>query len=107
MVIHREVDDTPAKLKQRLARIAVAFVLLDGVIHRLLGQAVLQFKGDHRQTVDKSAQIQRALVLSAEVQLPRDAEAVLRMALHRLGVLWRRRAIEQVKAQSPMLDAVA
>ena len=107
MVIHREVNDTPAKLKQRLAWVSVAFVLLDGVIHRLLGQAVLQFKGDHRQPVDKSAQIQRALVLSAEVQLARYAEAVLRMALHRLSVLWRRRAVKEVKAQSPMLDSVA
>ena len=107
MVIHREVNDTPAKLKQRLARIAVAFVLLDGVIHRLLGQVVLQLKSDHRQTVDESTQIQRALVLSAEVQLPRDAEAVLRMALHCLGVLRRRCAVEQVKAKRSVLDAVA
>ncbi len=32
MVIHRKVNDAAAELKQRLAWIAVAFVLLDGVL---------------------------------------------------------------------------
>ena len=97
-----------AKGKQRLARIAVAFVLLHRVVHRLLGQAVLQLEGDYRQAVDEGAQIQRTLALIAAVmELAGDAETVGGMPCHRLGVCRRRCAVEQVEAQRPVLDALA
>ena len=81
--------------------------MLDGVVDRLLGQAVLQLKRDDRQPVDEGTQIQRPLVFPAEVQLPRDAESVLPMALHRLRVLGRGLAVEKIETQRPVLDAVA
>ena len=59
-VVHREMHDAAAELEQPLARIAVAPVLLDGILDRLLGQAVLQLKGGDRQAVDEQAQVQRA-----------------------------------------------
>ena len=45
LVIHGEVHDAAAELEEPLARVAVALVLLDGVLDRLLGQAVLQLEG--------------------------------------------------------------
>ena len=67
----------PARRASR-AWFAVALVLLDSVVHRLLGQAVLQLEGGDRQAVDEQAQVQGKLGLVAAVaQLPGDAEAVL------------------------------
>jgi len=52
-----------AKLEQFLARIAVGHVLPHRVIHRLLGEAVFQFKSGDWQAVDKKPHIQRKLRL--------------------------------------------
>src|SRR5690606_10415371 len=38
VVVHGEMDDAAAELEQQLLRIAVALVLLDRVLDRLLGQ---------------------------------------------------------------------
>jgi len=51
-VVHRKVNDASAKLEQPLARIAVAPVLRDGVVHGLFGEAVLQLERGDRQAVD-------------------------------------------------------
>ena len=59
-VVHREVHHAAAELEQPLARVAVALVLLDRVLDRLLGQAVLQLEGGDRQAVDEQAQVERA-----------------------------------------------
>ena len=58
-VVHREVDDAAAELEEQLPRVAVALVLLDGVLDGLLGQAVLQLEGGDRQAVDEQAQVER------------------------------------------------
>ncbi len=77
VVVHGEVHDAAAELEELLARVAVALVLLDGVVDRLLGQAVLQLEGGDRQAVDEEAEVERALRLVAAVaELARDAEAV-------------------------------
>jgi hypothetical protein len=47
------VHDAAAELEELLARVAVALVLLDGVLDGLLGEAVLQLEGDQRQAVDE------------------------------------------------------
>ena len=71
------MHDAAAELEQQLPRIAVALVLLDGVLDRLLGQAVLQLERGDRQAVDEQAEVERELRLVAAVaQLPGDAEAV-------------------------------
>ena len=89
-VVDGEVDDAAAELEQLLARVAVALVLLDGVLDGLLGQAVLQLEGGDRQAVDEQAEVERELRLVAAVaELAGDAEAVLRVALRRLGVAGR------------------
>jgi hypothetical protein len=49
------VHDAAAELEQPLARVAVALVLLDGVLDGLLGEAVLQLEGGDGQAVDEQA----------------------------------------------------
>ena len=53
MVVDGEVGQTAAKLEELLAGVSVALVLLDGVSHRLLRQAVLELEGGDRQAVDE------------------------------------------------------
>lgn len=42
---------------------AVALVLLDGIVRCLLGETVLKLEGGYGQTVDEQAQVQRELSL--------------------------------------------
>ena len=106
--VHGEVGDAAARLEQLLARVAVALVLLDGVVDRLLGEAVLQLEGEDRQAVDEQPDVEGALGLVAAVaQLPGDGEAVLAEALPGLRVAGRRGAVEQVEVVRPVADAAA
>src|SRR5690606_33698917 len=90
------------------ARVPVALVLLEGVLDRLLGQAVLQLEGGDGQAVDEEAQVERALRLVAAVaELPGDAEAVRGISLGGLHVAGRRRAVEEVEVVRPVLEPVA
>ena len=108
VVVHREVDEATAKLKELLAGVSVALVLLDGVIHRLLGQAVLQLEGGDGQAVDEQAQVQGKLgLVQAVAELSRHAEAVLPVPRFGLLVTRRRRAVHQVDLVRPVLDALA
>ena len=52
MVVDREMYDAASELEQVLTRVAVALVLLDCVLDRLLGQAVLQLEGSDRQSLN-------------------------------------------------------
>ena len=86
-LIDREVGYAAPEFKQRLARVAVALVLLDRIVRRLLGEAVLQLEGENRQAVDEQPDVQGPLRLVAAVaKLPADREAVLLEALLRLHV---------------------
>ncbi len=97
MVVDCEVGQTAAKLEELLAGVSVALVLLDGVSHRLLRQAVLELEGGDRQAVDEQAQIQGKLALiPAVAELARHAEPVQPIEGQRLLVTPRRRAVEQV-----------
>ena len=107
-VVHREVDDAAAELEQQLARVAVALVLLDGVVDRLLGEAVLQLEGGDRQAVDEQRQVERELRLVAAVaQLAGDAEAVRARSARPPSRCPARRAVEQVEVVRAVLDAIA
>ena len=44
LVVHREVRHAATELKQQLPGITIALVLLDGILRRLLGDVVLEFK---------------------------------------------------------------
>ena len=106
LVVDGKMHDAAAELEEQLPRVAVAAVLLDGVLHRLLGQVVLQLKGGDGQAVDEQAQVQGAPRLVAAVaQLAGDAEAVGGKALGGLDVARRGRAVEQVQRVRAVLDA--
>src|SRR6185437_7963522 len=57
LIVHGKVSDAAAKLKEKFARVAVAFVLLHRVFHGLLGQTVLELEGRNRQAVEEEAQV--------------------------------------------------
>jgi len=108
LVIHGKVHHTAPELEEQLARIAVALVLLHGILHRLLGEAVLEFEGGYGQPVDEEAEIERELRLIAAVaQLPCDAEDVGGKARRGLRIAGRGGAVEQVHRQRSMLDSLA
>src|SRR5438309_8285376 len=94
VIVHRKVRDAPAELKELFARVAIANVLLNGVLDRLFGETILQFKGRDRQAVDKQPQVEGELRLIAAVtQLARDAEAIGSITLFCLFVARRRRTV--------------
>ena len=85
-LIHGKVGNTTAELKQLLPWVAVLPVLPDRIVHRLLGQVVLEFEGQDGQAVDEQTDVQRPLgFIAAIVQLAGGGEAVLPEAL--LGLL--------------------
>ena len=87
---------------------SVALVLLDGVAHRLLCQAVLQLEGGDGQAVDEQAQVQGKLgLIPAVVELPRHAEAILPVLDMSLLVARRRRTVHQVDLVRSVLDTLA
>ena len=78
VVVDGEVYEAASELEQLLTRVAVALVLLDRVLHRLLGEAVLELEGGDRQAVDEEAQVEGKLgVVAAVPKLSCDAETVL------------------------------
>ena len=108
-IVHREVHHTAPESKQWFARITVAAVLLHRVLHRLLGEAVLQLERGNGQTVDEQSQIERAACLVVAVgELARDREAVLGVQRLRLGITLRGRTEEEIEVTGGMvLDALA
>ena len=66
-VVHGEVHHAAAELEQQLARIAVALVLLDGILDGLLGEAVLQLEGGDGQAVDEQAEVEGAAAVSSRL----------------------------------------
>ena len=108
VLVDGEVRHAAAELEQLLARAAVAPVLPDRVVRRLLREVVLQLEGDHRQAVDEQRDVERPLRLVAAVaQLPRHREAVLREPFPRRRVPGRRRAVEQVQVVRAVPHAAA
>ena len=107
-LVHGEVRDAAPELEQLLARVAILLILQHRVVHRLLGKAVLQLEGEHRQPVDEQPDVQRPLrIVPAVAKLPRDREAVLLEPFLRLRVVSRGRAVEQIQVQRSVLDPVA
>ena len=58
VLIHREVGHAAAELEELLARIAVPLVLLHGIAHRLLGEAVLELEGEDGKAVDEESDVE-------------------------------------------------
>ena len=106
-LVHGEVRDAAPELEQFLARVAILLILQDRVCRCLLGEAVLQLEGEHRQPIDEQPDVQRPLrIVPAVTELPGDREAVLLEPFPRLRVVSRGRAVEQVHVQRPVLDPV-
>ena len=78
-----EVHHRPTQ--QRVLRIPVVAVLLDGLRHRLPGQAVLQLGRRNRHPVDEQAQVQRLVGSGLVGELPGDGQPVFAVALDQLG----------------------
>ena len=108
LVVDREVRHAPPEPEDQLARVAVALVLLDGLLDGLLGDVVLELEGRHRQPVDEDREIQgQGSGAGAEVQLPGDGEAVEGEQLAGPDVARRRRGVEEVDVVLAVLDALA
>jgi hypothetical protein len=107
-IIDREVNHAAAGLEQFFSAVAVALVLLDGILDRLLRQAVLEFERGDRQAVDEQRKIERVGgVVAAVAKLAGDREPVQREAPGGLGVAGRRGAMKQVHVVRTVLDPVA
>ena len=108
VVVHREVRHAPAEFEELLARVAVALVLLHGVLDRLFGEAVLQLERGDRQAVDEKAQVERELrLVPAVAELAGDTEAVGGVAILSFRVVRRGRSVEEIQVVRPVFDAVA
>ena len=71
------MDQTAAKFKQRLTRVAVGAVLLDGVVDVLAGPGVFQLQRGNCQAVDEEDYVHRFEGVGlAVMHLPGDAEDV-------------------------------
>jgi hypothetical protein len=107
MVIDRKMRHPAAELEQFLARIAVAFVLLDRILDGLLRQAVLQLESCDRQAVHEQSEIERVFARLAVAQLPGHRKSVLPEALRRFRIPGRRRPVEQGHFEGSMPKAPA
>ena len=108
VLVHREVGHAAAELEELLARVAVPLVLLHGIAHRLLGEAVLELEGEDGKAVDEESDVECALgIVLAVVELTGDGEAILLEAPLGLLVLGRGGSVEEVEFVGPMPDAVA
>ena len=54
-IVHRKMNHAAFELKQQFFGISVMLVLINSIIHILLGELVFQLKCNDRQTVDKHA----------------------------------------------------
>jgi hypothetical protein len=77
VVVQSEMHYAAPELKQLFPWVAVAPVLLDRILNRLFGKAILQLESGDGKAVDKQAQVQRsACFIQAVSQLTGNAEPV-------------------------------
>ncbi|MNJ35699.1 hypothetical protein D3C77_304520 [compost metagenome] len=62
--------------KNRLTRVPVVPVLMNGVSDGLASERVFELDRYHRNTVDRQHHIQRLFVLRAKTQLPSEPQAI-------------------------------
>ena len=106
-LVHREMGYAPAEFEQLLLGIPIQLVLLNGVAHGLLGEAVLQFESEHWETVDEQTDIQGPLRLVVAVtQLPGHGESVQLETLFGLLIPGRRGTVKQVQVERLVFQSV-
>ena len=77
LFIYGKMRHTAAKFEQLFVRVAVAPILLNCIFNRLLGQVILQLKGEYRQAVDEQSEVKRVLrICLAVMQLPGNRKTV-------------------------------
>ena len=97
-----------SEFEELLSRVAIALVLLHGVLDRLLGEAVLQLERGNRQAIDEQTEVKCALsLITAVAELACNREAVLGVAFSGGRVPERRRAIEEFDVIWPILAPLA
>ena len=88
-VVNCEVGEGAPEAEDQLLRAAVPAVLLDRVLDRLLGEAVLELERGDRQAVDEEAEVEGELRLIAAVaELAGNDEAVCGIPLGGGDVAW-------------------
>ena len=109
VVVHRKMRHAAPEREQFFARIAVPFVLFDGILRRLFGQAVFQFEGGDGKPVDEQAQsVQRQLrVVETVAKLAGYAETVLAIAFLCSNIFQRGSAVEKINLVRAVLYAAA
>ena len=107
-LVHREVRHAAAALEELLPRTAVLPVLPDRVVHRLLGEVVLELEGEDGEPVYEEPEIKRPpRLVPAVAKLAGDGEPVrCKKRSSRPRVLGRWRAVEEVQRVRAVLDAV-
>ena len=108
-VIHAEIgQNTLVELEAKLPRVAVIHPLPLGIIHRLAGALVFQFKGEHRDAVEHQHHIHTLFCIGGEVPLAIALDGVCRPLGSRRLIQGRLRLkIAHPKTQSTVLEAVA
>ena len=107
VVVDGEVDEAAPELEEFFVLVAVAFVLLNRIGHRLLGEAVLELEGGDGQPVDEEAEVEGELgVAGAVPELAGDAEAVQAIEGRGLVVAGGGGAVEEVEVVGAVVDPV-
>ena len=108
-MIHAEIgQNTLVELEAKLPRVAVIHPLPLGIIHRLAGALVFQFKGEHRDAVEHQHHIHTLFCIGGEVPLAIALDGVCRPLGSRRLIQGRLRLkIAHPKTQSTVLEAVA
>ena len=99
---------TPFEREQRVPRIAIFLILLNGICCRLTSEMILELNRDDRKTVDEQAKVEREFrSVNGIAKLPCHTEDILFKHLLRLLVVFRRREIEHDEIRRVGLHAVS
>src|SRR5688572_3213792 len=100
--------ETAAVREERLARVAIRFVLADRVLHVLRVQWVLQLGGEDRDAVQEEYEVEAVLVLRAVAHLANDREQARGVQTARLFVEPARRPeVREPELHAGVLESVA
>ena len=107
VLVHGHVGGAAARPEQVFPGIPVLPVLLNRILHRLLGEVVLEFEGQDGEAVDEQHQVQgEARGLRAVMDLPGHGEAVQGVEGCGLLVAWAGGAVEEADAVGTVVDAL-
>lgn len=107
-IVNGKMHHAALELEQQLPWVTVSLVLLNGIVHILLGQLIFQLKGDDRQAVDEDAHIQRQPGgIRGILKLPGHAENVPFKERLRFCIVFRGCQVEHDEVCWVNLDTIA